>query len=122
MEQIVIQPQVVDFCCFYERIDDCAGFCALRRIGKEPSLPTNDKRTDSIFYLVGLKDVDETPTETYEELYQIIGKWVEYLAYHGIVIKEPTLYVYGRAADGRAVRRHRGKHDIRFQMEYIGMK
>lgn len=38
-----------------------------------------------------LKRVDKAPTETYEELYQIIGKWVDYLAYHGIVIKEPIL-------------------------------
>ena len=40
MKQIVIQPQVVGFCRFHERIDDCTRLRALGRIGKEPSLAT----------------------------------------------------------------------------------
>ena len=52
MKQIVIQPQAVGFCRFHQRIDDCTRFRALGCIGKEPSLPANDKRTDGVFYLV----------------------------------------------------------------------
>ena len=52
MEQVVIQPQVVGLCCFHQRVDDCTGLRALGRIGKEPSLPTNDKGTDGVFNLV----------------------------------------------------------------------
>ena len=39
-------------CRFHERIDDCTRLCALGCIGKEPSLPANDKGTDGVFYLV----------------------------------------------------------------------
>ena len=52
MKQIVVQSQAVGFCRFHQRIDDCTRFRALGRIGKEPSLPANDKRADSVFYLV----------------------------------------------------------------------
>ena len=52
MKQIVIQPQVIGFCRFHERIDDCTRLRALGRIGKEPSLPANDKRADGVFNLV----------------------------------------------------------------------
>ena len=52
MEQIVVQPQAVGFCRFHQRVDDCTRFRALGRIGKEPSLSANDKRTDGVFYLV----------------------------------------------------------------------
>lgn len=52
MEQIVIQPQAVGLCCFHERIDDCTCLRALGRIGKEPSLPANDKGMDGVFNLV----------------------------------------------------------------------
>ena len=52
MKQIVVQPQVIGFCRFHQRVDDCTRFRALGRIGKEPSLPANDKRADGVFYLV----------------------------------------------------------------------
>ena len=52
MKQIVIQPQAVGFCRFHQRIDDCTRLRALGCIGKEPSLPTNDKRADGVFNLV----------------------------------------------------------------------
>ena len=52
MKQIVIQPQAVGFCRFHERIDNCTRLRALCRIGKEPSLPPNDKRADGVFNLV----------------------------------------------------------------------
>lgn len=52
MEQIVIQPQAVGFSRFHQRIDDCARLRALGCIGKEPSLPANDKGADGVFNLV----------------------------------------------------------------------
>lgn len=52
MKQIVIQPQAVGFCRFHQRIDDCTRLRPLGRIGKELSLPANDKRTDGVFNLV----------------------------------------------------------------------
>ena len=52
MKQIVIQPKVVCLCCFHEGIDDCTRLRALGRIGKEPSLPANDKGADGVFNLV----------------------------------------------------------------------
>ena len=52
MKQIVIQPQAVGFCCFHQRINDCTRLRTLGYIGKEPSLPANDKRADGVFYLV----------------------------------------------------------------------
>ena len=52
MKQIVVQPQSVGFCRFHQRIDDCTRLRPLGCIGKEPSLPANDKRADGIFYLV----------------------------------------------------------------------
>ena len=52
MKQIVIQPQAVGLCCFHKRIDDCTRLRTLGRIGKEPSLPANDKGTDGVFNLV----------------------------------------------------------------------
>ena len=52
MKQIVIQPQAVGFCRFHQRIDDCTRLRALGCIGKEPSLPANDKRADGVFNLV----------------------------------------------------------------------
>ena len=52
MEQIVVQPQVVGFGRFYQRIDDCPRLSTLGRTGKEPSLPANGKRADGVFYLV----------------------------------------------------------------------
>ena len=52
MKQIVIQPQAVGFCRFHQRIDDCTRLRALGRIGKEPSLPANDKGADDVFNLV----------------------------------------------------------------------
>ena len=52
MKQIVIQPQAVGFCRFHQRIDDCARLRTLGCIGKEPSLPANDKRADGVFNLV----------------------------------------------------------------------
>ena len=52
MKQIVIQPQAVDFCRFHQRIDDYTRLRPLGRIGKEPSLPANDKRADGVFNLV----------------------------------------------------------------------
>ena len=52
MKQIVIQPQAVGFCRFHQRIDDCTRLRTLGCIDKEPSLPANDKRADSVFYLV----------------------------------------------------------------------
>ena len=52
MKQIVIQPQAVGFCRFHQRIDDCTRLRTLGRIGKEPSLPANDKRADGVFNLV----------------------------------------------------------------------
>ena len=52
MKQIVIQPQAVGFCRFHQRIDDCTRLRTLGCIGKEPSLPANDKRADGVFNLV----------------------------------------------------------------------
>ena len=52
MKQIVIQPQAVGFCRFHQRINDCTRLRTLGCIGKEPSLPTNDKRADGVFNLV----------------------------------------------------------------------
>ena len=52
MEQIVIQPQAVGFCRFHQRIDDCTRLRTLGCIGKEPSLPANDKGTNGVFNLV----------------------------------------------------------------------
>ena len=52
MKHIVIQPQAVGFCRFHQRIDDCTRLRTLGCIGKEPSLPANDKRADGVFYLV----------------------------------------------------------------------
>lgn len=52
MKQIVIRPQAVGFCRFHQRIDDCTRLRTLGCIGKEPSLPANDKRTDGVFNLV----------------------------------------------------------------------
>ena len=59
MKQIVIQPQAVGFCCFHQRIDDCTRLRTLGCIGKEPSLPANDKRADGVFNLV-VADFDLT--------------------------------------------------------------
>ena len=52
MKQVVIQPQAVGFCRFHQRIDDCTRLRTLGCIGKEPSLPANDKRADGVFNLV----------------------------------------------------------------------
>ena len=52
MKQIVIQPQAVGFCRFHQRIDDCTRFRTLGCIGKEPSLPADNKRADGVFNLV----------------------------------------------------------------------
>ena len=52
MKQIVVQSQVVGFCRFHKRVDDCTRLRALGRIGKEPSLPANDKGADGVFNLV----------------------------------------------------------------------
>ena len=52
MKHIVIQPQAVGFCRFHQRIDDCTRLRTLGCIGKEPSLPANDKRADGVFNLV----------------------------------------------------------------------
>ena len=52
MKQIVIQPQAVGFCRFHQRIDDCTRLRTLGCIGKEPSLPANDKMADGVFNLV----------------------------------------------------------------------
>ena len=52
MKQIVVQPKAVGFCRFHQRIDDCTRLRTLGCIGKEPSLPANDKRADGVFYLV----------------------------------------------------------------------
>ena len=52
MKQIVVQPQAVGFCRFHQRIDDCTRLRTLGCIGKEPSLPANDKRADGVFNLV----------------------------------------------------------------------
>ena len=52
MKQIVIQPQSVGFCRFHERIDNRTRLRTLGRIGKEPSLPANDKGADGVFNLV----------------------------------------------------------------------
>ena len=52
MKQIVIRPQAVGFCRFHQRIDDCTRLRTLGCIGKEPSLPANDKRADGVFNLV----------------------------------------------------------------------
>ena len=52
MKQIVVQPQSVGFCRFHQRIDDCTCLRPLGCIGKEPSLPANDKRADGVFNLV----------------------------------------------------------------------
>ena len=52
MKQVVIQPQAVGFCRFHQRIDDCTRLRTLGCIGKEPSLPADDKRADGIFNLV----------------------------------------------------------------------
>ena len=59
MKHIVIQPQAVGFCRFHQRIDDCTRLRALGCIGKEPSLPANDKRADDVFNLV-VADFDLT--------------------------------------------------------------
>ena len=52
MEQIVIQPQAVGLCRFHKRVEDCTRLRTLGCIGKDPSLPANDKRADSVFNLV----------------------------------------------------------------------
>ena len=52
MKQIVVQPLAVGFCRFHQRINNCTRLRTLGCIGKEPSLPTNDKRADGVFYLV----------------------------------------------------------------------
>ena len=59
MKQVVIQPQAVGFCRFHQRIDDCTRLRTLGCIGKEPSLPANDKRADDVFNLV-VADFDLT--------------------------------------------------------------
>ena len=52
MKQIVVQPQAVGFCRFHQRIDDCTRLHTLGCIGKEPSLPADNKRADGVFNLV----------------------------------------------------------------------
>ena len=52
MKQIVIRLPVVGFCRFHQPIDDCTRIRTLGRIGKEPSLPANDKGADGVFNLV----------------------------------------------------------------------
>ena len=52
MKQIVIRPQAVGLFRFHQRIDDCTRLRTLGCIGKEPSLPANDKRADGVFNLV----------------------------------------------------------------------
>ena len=52
MKQIVVQSQAVGFCRFHQRIDDCTRLRTLGCIGKEPSLPADNKRADGVFNLV----------------------------------------------------------------------
>ena len=51
MKQIVVQSQMVGFCCFHLRAADPTGLRILGRICKEPFLSANDKGTDGVFNL-----------------------------------------------------------------------
>ena len=47
--------------------------------------------TDLFEQIGNLRNISRISTESYEELHNIVGKWVDYLAYHGVVVKEPVL-------------------------------
>lgn len=70
-EQIVIQPRAVGFCRFHQRINDCTRLRTLGCIGKEPSLPTNDKRADGVFNLV-IADFNLTMFKKRTEMHLLI--------------------------------------------------
>ena len=70
-EQIVIQPRAVGFCRFHQRINDCTRLRTIGCMGKELSLPTNDKRADGVFNLV-IADFNLTMFKKRTEMHLLI--------------------------------------------------